>query len=437
VNFTNTSKVDPNYGPITYAWDFGDGSPIDAAPNPVHPYPALGSYTVTLTVTNGACSSTSTQEISLVAELADFTVSKQNPCKGEPIIISAIKSNPNNIRTYNWTIGAIPPFDGDRDVQTLFDTGSYAIQLTIIDRNGCTDTKTSPANYIVVTGPSADFLALDTGGCKNSTIRFSDVTSPSGTITKWKWNFGDVQSQTFTTAPFTHKYTDTGYYAVQLIVTDSRGCTDSLNKANVVRITAPAADFYAPKNLFCAGGVMPFKDSSSGLITSYNWSFGDGGSSILKDPTHTYSGPDSSYSVKLVVTDTVGCQDSTTKLSYVQIRSPKPGFDAVDTASICPPLETKFSLKSLDYESFFWDFGDGNFDLNSGMAVKQDVSANVFNSCFDMPDASSRTRIIWRKSYSIVMGNKINRLVFAGAIQRKFRCPGMFYNVVENLLEYQ
>jgi PKD repeat protein len=131
---------------------------------------------------------------------------------------------------------------------------------------------------------AADFLALDTGGCKNSTIRFSDVTSPSGTITKWKWNFGDGQSQTFTTAPFTHKYTDTGYYAVQLIVTDSRGCTDSLNKANVVRITAPAADFYAPKNLFCAGGVMPFKDSSSGLITSYNWSFGDGGSSILKIP---------------------------------------------------------------------------------------------------------------------------------------------------------
>jgi hypothetical protein len=84
VNFTNTSKVDPNYGPILYAWDFGDGSPIDAAPNPVHTYPALGSYTVTLTVTNGACSSTfhardkSRSRIRLILQSASKILAKEN-----------------------------------------------------------------------------------------------------------------------------------------------------------------------------------------------------------------------------------------------------------------------------------------------------------------------------------------------------------------------
>jgi gliding motility-associated-like protein len=64
-----------------------------------------------------------------------------------------------------------------------------------------------------------------------------------------------------------------------------------------------------------------------------------------------------------VVTDIVGCKDTATKTNYIQIKSPKPAFDAVDTSSICPPLETKFSLRGSDYESYYWDFGDGQTSL--------------------------------------------------------------------------
>jgi PKD repeat protein len=86
---------------------------------------------------------------------------------------------------------------------------------------------------------------------------------------------------------------------------------------------------------------------------------GDGATSTLKNPTHIYTGTDSTYSVKLVVTDTVGCSDSVTVSNYIVTRVPKPAFDIKDTSSICPPMETKFTFLGQDYESFYWDFGDG------------------------------------------------------------------------------
>jgi uncharacterized membrane protein len=49
--FTNSTTGD---GPLSYEWDFGDGSPIVTSANPTHVYTAVGSYTVTLTAANAA-----------------------------------------------------------------------------------------------------------------------------------------------------------------------------------------------------------------------------------------------------------------------------------------------------------------------------------------------------------------------------------------------
>lgn len=123
-------------------------------------------------------------------------------------------------------------------------------------------------------------------------------------------------------------------------------------------ITNPIAAFKAEYTLFCPGGPLQFLDSSSGRGLSYRWDFGDGGSSTLQNPTHIYAAGDKSYSVKLVVTDISGCADSSSRLNYVQIKSPKPAFTAIDTVSICFPFESGFVFKGTDYESFYWDFGD-------------------------------------------------------------------------------
>jgi gliding motility-associated-like protein len=92
---------------------------------------------------------------------------------------------------------------------------------------------------------------------------------------------------------------------------------------------------------------------------SYNWDFGDGGTSTLQSPTHSFASGNNSYTIKLVISDTVGCQDSVTKPSYVSIRPPTAAFDIADSSGICLPLLTSFVFNGSDYKSFYWDFGDG------------------------------------------------------------------------------
>ena len=358
VVFNNTSKTDPVYGPISYLWDFGDGN-TSTGINPSHTYAALSTYTISLTIINGSCSNTFTQVVTLNNDIADFIVSKDTVCKTEIFQLSAVNSLPANIASYEWSYDGGPYTNQGSSVLTSFGTnGTHTISLAITDINGCTDTITRTA-VVFVRGPNAQFSVNNAGACRNSPITFTDLSTPAN-IVQWKFDFGDGNTQTFNAPPFTHSYTDTGSFSVTLIATDINNCPSIYGLPTNILITKPVPKFSTGSTLICPGALVQFIDSSSGKGLSYLWSFGDGTTSTLKDPVHVYSGADSVYSVKLVITDSVGCSDSLTKIDYVTTRRPKPAFGIRDTSSICPPLETKFTFNGQDYESFYWDFGDGS-----------------------------------------------------------------------------
>lgn len=360
VTFTNTSKTDPAYGAISYLWEFGD--PLNSTANILNPtftYPGLGTYPVKLTVTNGTCSQSITSNIVINGDIADFTVSKVTLCRNEAVTFTAINSLPANITDYKWSFDGGPYVSGPASITNTFSTtGPHSVSLIINDINGCSDTL-SRNNVVQVSGATALFSVPVSGGCKNNLIPFTDASSSTGSIVSWRWVFDDGQSQTFNAPPFTHVYTDTGIYYPSLIVTDNIGCTDSIRTSIPIWITSPKAGFSIAPALVCAGVPVQFTDSSKGYGLNYQWTLGDGNSSGLQHPIHSYAGADNIYSVRLVITDTTGCTDTITKLNSVTVRSPKPGFTVKDSSSICQLLETKFTFQGQDYESFYWDFGDG------------------------------------------------------------------------------
>ena len=360
VTFLNSSLVNPVYGPITYEWHMGDpaNTIFYGTPPPVFTYPAYGTYTATLIVTNGPCSYQTTKDIILMNETASFTVSKNPICKSEPVTLTAVVSNPANIIQYDWTIGSQSYPDTTSSLTlTLSAYGSYTVTLTTTDLNGCTNSVTIP-NYIVVGGPVADFNPSGPGGCVNSTIGFNDLSTPAGAINQWTWNFGDGTQQTYSSSPFSHTYTQTGSYTVTLFVKDTANCRDTMTKTNVVLITRPVAAFRAD-TFYCPLAPLQFIDTSTGNGLNYLWSFGDGATSTLQNPTHAYPAGNNTYTVKLKITDLVGCQDSVTKTNYINIRSPQAAFTMQDSAGICIPTVTAFTFQGQDYQSFSWDFGDG------------------------------------------------------------------------------
>ena len=361
VNFVNRSIVTAG-NPVTYLWDF-DGRGTSTAVSPSFSFPGPGSYTVSLTLTDpagaGCTTHTYSKTISLIYEEASFTTSKTTVCKKERFVLTA-SGDTSKISGYQWRLGNGAWFAGSRILDTFFmANGSQSVQLIITNKyGGCTDTATM-TGLINVVGPVAAFAPAVPGTCQNNSISFTDQTTSTAAVAKWTWDFGDSVVREFTAAPFTHIYADTGTYRVKLIVEDVNGCTDTLVIDSAVTISRPIAYFGVSDTIYCQERDLQFLDSSRGYSLSYEWSFGDGGTSNLQNPTHAYTGADAAYNIRLKVTDAFGCTDSLTRSNLVNIRYPRAAFDAIDTISICPPLETKFVFKGSNYESFSWEFGDG------------------------------------------------------------------------------
>jgi gliding motility-associated-like protein len=104
--------------------------------------------------------------------------------------------------------------------------GTYVIMLVAQAGTPCADTI---YDTLTVSGIVPDFTMIDSV-CVNVPVNYNDISIPTAnaTVTGWQWNFGDATSAVIP-AP-THTYTSPGTYAVQLIVTSSAGCIDSLTK---------------------------------------------------------------------------------------------------------------------------------------------------------------------------------------------------------------
>ena len=130
-------------------------------------------------------------------------------------------------------------------------------------------------------------------------------------------------------------------------------CTGS-DTVVVIIDPAPVASFGATANSL----AVSFSDSSSGLPSGWLWDFGDGDTSSLQNPQHTYPGT-GNYQVCLIVTNPCGAD---TICDSVNVTCPAPvaGF-AYSTGDT---LVTFADTSSGTGSSFYWDFGDSTFSTS-------------------------------------------------------------------------
>ncbi|MGB3154408.1 MAG: PKD domain-containing protein [Chitinophagaceae bacterium] len=394
------SFTDQSILPLTWEWDFGDGSPVSNLQNPVHNFPALGSYIIRLIVTNGACADTLTQTIQTVNENPDFFADMVVACKIVDIPFHATNIIFPNITNYSWDFGdggvanvAVPDV-----VHTYTVSGTYSVTLITTDINGCTDIATK-ANYIRINGPTAGFSATNTAGCAGLlTTTFNDLSANDGTnsLVNWQWDFGDGVIQNFNMPPFQHTYTTPGTYSVKLIITDAAGCKDSVTIAGLIVATDPIPNFISADTLTCPGSTVTFTNTSTPAGFSSQWDFGDGGTSIVTSPTHSYAAP-GVYAVKLRIQDTFGCPDSITKNAFITVDVPIPDFTRSDSVSSCTPFQVQFTNTSTYYKSVLWDFGpgEGTSTLNNPVHVFNSIGTYsvklIITSPGDCKDSITKT----------------------------------------------
>ena len=79
-----------------------------------------------------------------------------------------------------------------------------------------------------------------------------------------------------------------------------------------------SAEFKASRTSGPPPLIVNFTDQSTGEITLWSWDFGDGSTSTVQNPTHTYEEP-GSYTVSLTVSGTGG-SDTKTKADHISVR---------------------------------------------------------------------------------------------------------------------
>ena len=240
--------------------------------------------------------------------------------------------------SYLWDFG-----DGNTSTQqnpthVYASPGTRVVCVTVSDTCG-TDSLCQTIN--VCPPPVTSF----TQSANNQTITFGDQTT--GGATSWLWDFGD--GNTSTQQNPTHTYASTGNYTVCLTTTSACG-SDSSCRSIQVSCNVPATNWTNTSNEL----TSTFTDITTGGATSWFWDFGDGNTSTLQNPTHTYSAP-GNYTVCLTTTNVCG-SDSTCYSVNVTCTAPAAAF-----ADSTNELVVDFAdLSTNGATSWLWDFGDGN-----------------------------------------------------------------------------
>lgn len=118
----------------------------------------------------------------------------------------------------------------------------------------------------------------------------------------------------------------------------------------------PVADFDAPS--VCIGSPVNFIDQSTvglGSVNQWDWVFGDGNISSAQNPTHTYTGGNTSYNVTLTVTSAAGCSNSVTL--PITFANPVASFTYSPTAPDVLNPTVQFTNTSSNASTYDWDFG--------------------------------------------------------------------------------
>ena len=351
-------------GPYTYQWTFGDGNSSTAA-NPTHTYANPGTYTVMLVVTDAnGCMETvqKSNYVTVTSGTNSFTISPQPVCAGT--MITFMNTTPFTVSRI-WNFGDGTPTDNNNVAFHAYQNpGTYICTLSVNNGNCITN---SYQTIVIHPNPTVNFVSTPPIPCPApTTIQFTNQTVNG---TTYNWDFGD--GTTSTQVSPAHTYNANGSYNVTLIGSNGFGCSSTIIKPLHVDIKP----MYLTINAKPGSGCIPVVDSFWAIlsadtpnlvtypapITSYFWSFGDGGTSTQPTPKHTYPNY-GTYNVKLVITTANGCADSANFL--VRAGTPPTANFTASPTVICVNQTVLFQNLSTNALSYVWYYGDGGKDSN-------------------------------------------------------------------------
>lgn len=381
-NFTNTSSIQAPGTISNWAWDFeNDGTIDNITQNPSNTYTAAGTYTVELkATTNNGCEDSVTVLVTVIA-LPIAQITATDACMNANVALK--NTSTLNCISYDWIFdtNAIPATSATYSPASLMYTTSGVKTITLNINANTTCSATVTQTLTIFPDPIANFSV--TSVCQSAASAYTDLSTPTGSVTSWKWDFTDNGSVDDTTSAPTKIFSTAGTFTTSLIVTSSNGCLDTI-KLPIDVWGHAIPDFIA--NPACFGTANTFTNTTNvttnvnvGTTPTYSWDFADGtGAQVLVgNPSHTYllgGTANATYSVTLTVSTSHNCIDSIVKVVTVYA-NPTASFTA-DSVCLGSPSQMLDASNGNGntVNSFAWDFLSNNT-----------IDATISNPTFTFP----------------------------------------------------
>jgi gliding motility-associated-like protein len=293
--------------------------------------------------------------------VASFTSS--SVCKDNTVIFSdlSLPGINSKIASRKWFHAGNFIKTDSSFIRVFANAGNEPMSLVVVNAFGCKDSTSQiitvePKNY-------TNFSVNDACPGDSVTAKYLGFTG-NNAVSSHKLTWGD--GYTSSSFPHTHSYSSTGTYVLKLTTTTLPGCDyDTIHNVKIHPV--PKADFdFFPLFPDVKYPNITLTDKSLGAVT-WNYSVDDSLFSVLQNPK--YSFPDSgSYFIKLKVSNSFGCVDSTQKMVYVNFillthipNAFSPGNDDIN------PLFKPEGLGIKDYRMTIYNrWGEKIYDADWG-----------------------------------------------------------------------
>jgi len=350
---------DLTIGAVSVQWQFGDGAVLDTLPgNTAHTYAhgaavPQGFEPLLLAANAWGCSDTASAAITVYPAIqAAFEVSATG-CS--PLTIQPLNGS-TGASSYLWDMGDGTVLVGASPTHTYVNQGTVdqvrVITLTATSPWGCVSVHSE--TVVVSPVPQAAFLATPfSQQFPDATVTLSNTSGP-GT---WNhaWSFGDGASSTLE-QPGAHTYSSWGQFQITLVVSGT-ACSDTATQLVTITPPLPTAGFLG-QGEGCAPLAVEFTNTSLQAL-SYQWSFGDGGTSTADNPTYIFNVP-GTYTVTLTAFGIGGAVNTAVKVDSVVVHPRANAFFVLQPTAVVVPTQPVFTYNlSANADQYHWDFGDG------------------------------------------------------------------------------
>ena len=145
-------------------------------------------------------------------------------------------------------------------------------------------------------------------------------------------------------------------------------CDELITEVNEVTLSGyPEAKIISDTNSCCLPCTIQFYDNSDGPHHVWSWDFGDGSTSIIQDPSHSYAQA-GSYTVILTITDTIENNDNREiRLNYITVNDTLHSTTAdLAFSPLTGTIVDTFTFSASNFgtaKTWFWDFGDSSTSI--------------------------------------------------------------------------